>query len=357
MAVKIKDVARAADVSIATVSYVLNNSAPVSDQTRERVLEAIRILGYRPNSTARNLKASETRMIGYAWHDVDRGQMNAVLDRFLYQMARVAEAHGFHVLTFVQEPIDPVRSYENLIRTSRVDGFVLAGTDYNDPRISRLMALDFPFVAFGRANAEWNFPYVDVDVQAGIRLAVEHLLALGHRRIACLGWPQGSHNGEERAKGYMHALHEAGISPPPEWLMRTHNVIGDAYQATHTLLTQPGSERPTAIVALSDVLAIGAMSCIEALGLRIGVDIAVTGFDDDPMSAFLRPPLTSVHQPIDEIAEQVIDMLIARIAGQRDGEPSLLFQPQLSVRASSDPRARIVLPPLVATEMTKAGEV
>src|SRR5260370_39492633 len=107
MAVKIKDVARAADVSIATVSYVLNNSAPGSDDTRQRVLDAIRRLGYRPNSTARNLKASETRLIGYAWHNVQQGQMKPILDRFIYQMARAAESHGYHVLTFTLSPTDP----------------------------------------------------------------------------------------------------------------------------------------------------------------------------------------------------------------------------------------------------------
>jgi DNA-binding LacI/PurR family transcriptional regulator len=349
MAVKIKDVARAADVSIATVSYVINNSASVSDETRQRVLEAIRILGYRPNSTARNLKASETRLIGYAWHDVKRGQMNAVLDRFLYQMARVAEAQGYHVLTFVQEAADPVRSYENLIHTSRVDGFVLAGTDSNDVRIQRLMAMGFPFVAFGRANDDWDFPCVDVDVQAGIVAVVEHLLALGHRRIACLGWPEGSHNGDERVGGYRRALHNAGITPPAHWIARTLNVINDAAEAAYGLLTLPLDERPTAIVALSDVLAIGAMNCVESLGLRVGEDIAVTGFDDDPMSAFLRPPLTSMHQPIDEVAEQVVTMLMTIISGQPLIDRRVLFEPQLLIRRSSDPYRRSVTLPLVTS--------
>ena len=341
MAVKIKDVARAADVSIATVSYVINNSAPVSEQTRQRVLEAIRRLDYHPNSTARNLKASETRLIGYAWHNVARGQMNAILDRFLYQMARAAEARGYHVLTFVQEAADPLRSYETLINTSRVDAFVLAGTDSNDARIQRLMALGFPFVAFGRANDGWDFPCVDVDVQAGVRLAVDHLWQLGHRRMACLAWPEGSKNGDERVTGYRHALEQADIAPPDPhgpFIPRSLNTVSDAFAATETLLALPPAERPTAIVALSDVLAIGAMSCIEAHGLRVGVDVAVTGFDDDPMAAFLRPPLTSLHQPIDAIAEAVILMLLKVVAGQPIPERRVLFAPELLIRASSDPQ-------------------
>ncbi len=111
--VRIKDVAQAASVSIATVSYVLNNSAPVSDETRQRVMEAVNRLGYRPNITARNLKANETRMIGYAWHNVEQDQMNAVLERFIYRMALAAEANGYHVLTFTQSLDNPAQTYKD----------------------------------------------------------------------------------------------------------------------------------------------------------------------------------------------------------------------------------------------------
>ncbi len=336
MAVKIKDVAHAADVSIATVSYVINNSAPVSDETRARVLDAIRRLGYRPNSTARNLKASETRMIGYAWHDVEQGQMKAVLDRFVYLMARAAESHGYHVLTFTLSPTDPVAAYDELIRTSRVDGFVVAETDRHDP-IRRLMSLGFPFVAFGRMTPESDFLYVDVDVHAGIRMAVEHLLARGHRRIGCIGWAKGSHNGDTRMAGYVQTLRLAGIEPRSEWVVRVPNVIGEGFAGAKALLSLPTPDCPTAIVALSDLMATGAMHYIESIGLHVGTDVAVTGFDDDPMSAFLRPPLTTLHQPIDEIATRVVEMLVANISGQPIADRHILFQPTLMIRPSTDP--------------------
>ncbi len=342
MTVKIKDVAKAANVSIATVSYVLNDSAPVSEETRARVLEAIKQLGYRPNSTARNLKANETRLIGYAWHNVEQGQMNAILDRFIYQMARAVEAHGYHLLTFAPAAYDPTATYDELIRTSRVDGFIVAETDNNDPRLRRLMALDFPFVAFGRANPDWDFPYVDVDGRIGIRCVTEHLLALGHRRIGCIAWPDGSYNGDARLSGYVEALHTANIEFPPAWIARTRNTIDDGTAAALTLLSLPEADRPTAIVALSDVMAIGTISCIEALGLQVGVDVAVTGFDDDPMSAFLRPALTSLHQPIDAVAERTIEMLVTIIAGKPVEDRHVLLQPELLIRQSSDPSAPVL---------------
>jgi|SRR5579859_431977 len=336
MTVKIKDVAKAANVSIATVSYVLNDSAPVSDETRARVLEAIRKLNYRPNSTARNLKANETRLMGYAWHTTEPGQMNAILDRFVYQTARSAEAHGYHILTFATAPHDPSQAFDELVRTSRVDGFILAETD--NPRLLRhLLALNFPFVAFGRADSEWDFLYVDVDVHAGIRMAVQHLLTLGHQRIGCIAWPSTSHNGEIRLAGYMDTMRAAGIEPCAEWVVRVRNTIDDGFRATNRLLHMPEANRPTALVSLSDVMALGAMSCIEALGLRIGSDVAVTGFDDDPMSAYLHPALTTLHQPIDLIANRVIEMLVAAIAGQPIAERHVLVEPELMVRTSSDP--------------------
>src|SRR5437016_3443801 len=171
--ITIRDVADQAEVSIATVSYVLNNSAPVSAVTRQRVLDAVQALGYRPNRTARNLKANETRMIGYAWHDVPSGQMNAVLDRFIYCMALAAESYGYHVLTFALPAEDAVKTYEDLIHTSRVDGFIVSDTNRDDPRIHRLIEMNVPFAAFGRANEDWDFAYVDVDGRKGIEMAVK----------------------------------------------------------------------------------------------------------------------------------------------------------------------------------------
>ncbi len=346
MAVKIKDVAQAADVSIATVSYVLNNSAPVSEETRRRVMDAANRLGYRPNSTARNLKASETRIIGYAWHNVEQNQMNAVLDRFIYRMAQAAELRGYHVMTFTLPTVqggagDRAHVYEELIRTSRVDGFIVAETDRNDDRIEHLLKLKFPFVAFGRANPAWDFPFVDVDVKAGVRLAVEHLLALGHRRIACLAWQHGLHNGDERLAGYLETLQAAGIVPCSEWIARLQNVIEDGYAATQTLMALPADIRPTAIVSLSDVMAIGAMRYLESADIRIGYEVALTGFDDDPISAFINPPLTTLHQPIDAIGDKVIEMLIGVITNQPLAEKAVLIEPALIVRGSSDPSATL----------------
>ncbi|MBX3086348.1 MAG: LacI family DNA-binding transcriptional regulator [Anaerolineae bacterium] len=335
--VTLRDVAALANVSVATVSYVLNNSAPVSQQTSRRVMDAVTVLGYRPNVTAKNLKTSKTRMIGYAWHPAyPEGYFNALLNHFIYAVTMSAEACGYRILTFVEATDNRSAAYEELIYTNHVDGFILSNTNSDDARIRRLMEMRFPFAAFGRANDSWSFPYVDVDGRAGIRLATEHLLSQGHERIAILGWPEGSLTGDERLHGYIDAMTAAHINLRSAWIVRTLNSVRLAYQETEKLIKQSEDERPTAIVALTDLMAIGVMRAIEDAGLRIGHDIAVTGFDDDPMATFIRPSLTTLRQPIDALAGQMIDMLMTWI--NEETQPSdrhFMFIPELIVRESS----------------------
>ena len=332
----IKDVAKAAGVSTATVSYVLNNTFPVSESTRQKVLEAVKRLGYRPNITARNLRANESRMIGYAWHAViSPGEINPILDRFVHRLAAAAESHGYHILAFTHDDNNVIDVYSDLIETGRVDAFVISETNADDARIRFLLDAGFPFVAFGRANPEWDFPYVDVDGRAGMRAATEHLLALGHRKIAFIGWPEGSMAGDSRFAGYCDALRDAGIEPDARLIIRGDHSAATGKRAAETLMKLPQNERPTAIIAVSDLIAIGAMSAIERAGLRVGQDVAVVGFDNLPLSEYLHPPLTSVHQPMGRVAQTMVDMLVAILNGEQLDERHVLICPELVIRASS----------------------
>ncbi len=335
-AVTIRDVARRAGVSIATVSYVLNESGPVSEATRQRVLEVAAELGYRPSVIAQGLRAQESRNIGYSCHDVLPELWHPILDRFLHSMTVAAETYGYHILMFTSRRDDkPWLAYEELILTGRVDGFILSGTNLNDGRIRYLLDKGFPFVAFGRANEEWDFPYVDVDGEIGGRQVVEHLLSLGHRRIGLIAWPETSLTGHYRYLGYIAALREAGVSPDPAWIVRVEHAEASGARAMRTLLSLPYDCRPTAVLALSDLMAIGAMQAIYEAGLQPGKDIAIVGFDDMPTVRYLHPPLTSVHQFIEEVGERVIDMLVRLIRGEELEEQKVLLPPKLVVRASS----------------------
>lgn len=332
----IKDVAREAGVSIATVSYVLNDSGSVSEATRQRVLQAVQKLGYRPSVIARGLQARQSRMIGYSWQPLPPNQFNPILEKFIHSMAEAAERHDYHVLTFPSPTVsEEVAAYEEMIETGRVDGFILSNTNLHDPRIRHLLDVGFPFVAFGRANPDWDFAWVDVDGTDGVRQAVNHLLELGHRRIACLAWPEASLTGQYRLQGYHSAMAEAGLTVDPAWVIRIENDYYQAYQATQTWLGLPADRRPTAVVAISDLMAMGAMNAIADAGLQVGPDLAVVGFDDAPITGYLRPPLTSLRQPIAEVGELTVTMLIDLVRGEKPDPAQVLLKPRLIVRDST----------------------
>jgi len=335
-AVTIKDVARHAGVSIATVSYVFNESAPISEATSARVLAAAKELDYRPSVIARSLRTQESRFIGYSWHRLLPNRWNPIMERFLYNMAEAAEAQGYHILMFTSPPdSEPWLFYEELMLTGQVDGFIVSDTNRDDKRIRYLLDSGFPFVDFGRADEEWDFPYVDVDGAAGTRQAVEHLLALGHRRIGLIAWPEVSLPGCYRYQGYVASLQAAGIPLDPAWVIRAEYAEASGRQAAHALLNLPPDRRPTAVVALSDLMAIGAMNGIYEMGLQPGRDVAVIGFDDIPTAQYLRPPLTTLSQPIAEVGERVINMLLQVLRGEELEEREVLLSPTLIVRESS----------------------
>lgn len=338
----IRDVAREAGVSIATVSYVLNDRGAVSVETRKRVLDAVTRLRYHPSIIARNLRARESRIVGYSWRPVPPDQFNPVLEKFIHAIAEAAARHAYHVLAFAAtEGSDEVTPYREMVDSLRVDGFVLSNTNRNDPRVRYLMDSSFPFVAFGRSNPEWEYAWVDVDGADGTNQAATHLLELGHRRVACLAWPEDSLSGEDRLSGYRRAMERAGLPVEESWIVRSENSYLHAYRATQTWLGMPPEERPTAVVAVSDLLAIGVMNAAADAGLKVGPDLAVTGFDDAPITGYLQPGLTSVRQPIAEIGERLVTMLIDVVHGEMLTPMQILLKPRLIARNSTMLSARV----------------
>lgn len=330
--ITIRDVAAYAGVSVTTVSYVINNNSLIKPATRQRVRDAIRDLDYHPNTTARNLKANETRMIGYAWHVAeDPIRRNPLLDLFLFELAQCAEAHGYHILTFTQSTHGGIKPYEMLINTNRVDGFVLSDVGYDDPRIEYLTERKVPFATYGKANGKWDFPYVDVDGKRGSQLAVEHLITRGHERIGLISWPPGFRIGDIRTKGYREAMQQAGLPVDENWIGYSANTMDHAADVTQKILAS--KPRPTAIVCANDIMAFGAKRYIDSIGLEIGIDVALTGYDDTPVAEMIG--LTSIRQPIAAITNIVIDLLMAEINHLRPAEHNIMLDPSLIIRESS----------------------
>ncbi len=336
--VTLKEVASFAGVSYQTVSKVINHKVQVSSATEERIWQSVRDLGYVPNYTARSLRSRLSFTLGYSWPPTPPGSANTILDEFLQSMFAAAEARGYYLLCFPYhaDPAQLLSTYSELINTGRVDGFILSSVEYNDPQVAFLLEKKFPFVAFGRSNPELAFPWIDVDGGLGIQQVVEHLLVLGHTRIAALAWPEDSRVGNERMEGYFNALHNAGIAPHPEWIQRGQGNFAFGHQATRQVLSLPEGVRPTALITMNDPMAVGALQAAKQCGLQIGSEFAIAGFDDSPMVQYLDPPLTSVSQPIWEVGERIIPMLIEYINTGAPPEPlSVLVSPRLVVRGST----------------------
>ena len=330
--ITIRDVAAYAGVSVSTVSYVINNNPLIKPATRQRVRNAIRDLGYHPNTTARNLKANETRMIGYAWHVAeDPMHRHPLLDLFLYELAQHGEANGYHILTFTQATQHGIKSYESLINSNRVDGFVLSDVAYDDLRVRKLLEMKVPFAAYGKSNDNLDFPFVEVDGNHGIQLAVDHLVAKGHERIALISYVSGSRFGDQRTEGFFEAMQRANLPIVSDWVLHSPNTLDHAFEATRQILS--GKPRPTAIVCANDFMAFGAKRCIESFNLEVGTDIALTGYDDTTVAELIG--LTSIRQPIALVAQKVIELLVAEINHQRPADHSILLEPGLVVRESS----------------------
>lgn len=334
--ITLKDVARHAKVSYQTVSKVIRGQKQVTPEVRARIYAAINELGYRPNIAARSLRLQASQLIGYSWQQDRHNQLSTVLQEFQHSMVECAEELGYHILLFPQrENKDLYATYAELVDSGRVDGFILSSVEYEDPRIPIIYKLSVPAVCFGRSGESMSLPYVDVDGRAGVADAVRHLISEGHHRIAIVAWPESSRVGTERLSGYRDAMEEADLHIDPAWVIRGAGETSYGYSAALQLLDLPERKRPTAIVTLRDSIAVGVMNAISERGLRVGRDIAVTGFDDMPAIHYIRPGVTTLRQPVWEVGQKVIDMLVALLKGEPLAQQRVLLRPELIVRESS----------------------
>ncbi len=334
--VTLKDVASQAGVSYQTVSKVLNHKVKASKETEQRILRAVDELGYRPNQIARNMRAQRSFMIGYSWERTSPDQVNHISDQFLTSMMDSAQGYGYHLLPFpYRHGEEHIQDYRELIDTGWVDGFILSNIIYNDPRVLFLNARRFPFVAFGKSNPDLEFCYVDVDGASGVRQAVQYLVSRGHKRIAAIAWPEDSRIGNERECGYLDAMDAANLHIHPQWVQRGEGVYDFGRRACLCLLNMPREHRPTAMIALSDTMAIGAMHALQERNLQAGRDVAVIGFDDAPMSQYLQPALTTIRQPIHLAGRKCIEMLVDLMNERFPKDRHILLKPKLILRDSA----------------------
>jgi DNA-binding LacI/PurR family transcriptional regulator len=330
----IADVARAAGVSKGAVSFALNDRPGVAEATRARILAAADELGWTPSHRARALSSSRAMTVGLV---VARQPETLSADPFFPAFIAGIEStladHGQALLLqVVGDQESERRSYEALAASGRVDGVFLTDLRVDDPRPALLKTLGLPTILIAPCPTAGPWPVVAVDDRPGIAAAVEHLVALGHRRIAHVAGPADLVHTRSRREAWAGALVAAGLGEAP-CLHSDFSPAGGA-QATHQLLD--AGEPPTAIVYANDLMAIAGMSAAQTRGLTVPDDLSVTGFDDTPIAGHLRPPLTSVRTDVVGWGRAAAGCLLRLVDGELCPDVSLP-SPELILRDSTAP--------------------
>ncbi len=326
------DVAERAGVSRQTVSNAVNNPDLLRADTLLRVQQAIADLGYLPNRAARNLRTRASHLIGLRIQAAQEGTANATMDRFVHSLVETSREAGYHVLLFTGDPTDPLSGYEDLLRSTAVDAFVVTDTYLGNPQAEWLDGRRAPFVAFGRPweNPGATHAWVDVDGAAGCESATRHLLAKGHEKIAWIGWRKDSRIGEDRRAGWHRAMKEAGLLTSG-LASRVEDTVASGREASEVLLDEAA---PTAFVCASDTLAMGVLHTLGLRGSRVGDDVAVVGFDDSQVAQVVRPGLSSVRQPLEDVAIEVVTALEGLLGRPRVAQQGVLLTPSLRSEAA-----------------------
>ncbi len=326
--VTIADVAQTAGVSMMTVSRVVNDSGPVSEATRQRVLVAIDDMGYRPSGLARSLATKRTGTIGLVVPDI----ANPFFAGVAKGVEQVAYAERYNVfLGNTSEDWDREMAILQSLEEKRVDGLILCSSRLQDERLQEALRWHPITVLVNRQFQ--GYGSVLMDDQAGARMLVVHLLMRGCQRIGVLAGPLRSTSGQKRLHGYRLAMQNAGRPWRDGWIKYcAPSVEGGLDAATTVLTSHPELD---ALLCYNDLVAVGALQAAANLGRRVPDDLAITGFDDIPLSALVTPSLTTCRVPVQDIGSHAMHLLLDHVAGCANGCEEIVLQPELVIRSST----------------------
>ncbi|GAA1891348.1 LacI family DNA-binding transcriptional regulator [Actinomadura bangladeshensis] len=327
----LEEVAARAGVGRGTVSRVVNGSPRVSPQAREAVLRAIEELGYVPNRAARTLVTRRTDTVALVVAESDQRLFGEpYFAGIIRGISNGLGDTGLQLLLALARSPDEYGRLEEYLTTQHVDGVLLTSLHAEDPLPAKLEANGVPTVLGGCPPGLTPVSYVDVDNRSGAREAVCHLISGGRRHIAAIAGPQDMGVGIDRLAGYREALADAGL---PEYV--EYGDFGEASgiaAAEKLLAAQP---RLDAVFAASDPMAFGALRILHRRGRRIPDDVAVIGFDDSSAAPLADPPLSTVHQSLEEMGVEMARLLVSRIRGETVADPVIILQPHLVLRESA----------------------
>lgn len=335
MNITIRDVARRLNLSITTVSRALDGYADVAEETRQLIVKTAQEMGYVPNQAARQLRRRRSDTLGYILPADKPRFFDPFFAEFTAGLGDEAALHSFDLLVSTAPPGTAMeqRAYERWVHGRKVDGMVLNRLHNHDWRVQYLSEANFPFVTLERSLDPYEYPSVEVNGRHWYPILIEHLVSLGHRRIAYIGGPTELKIQADRLEGYRDGLASHNLGLDKALVMEGDLTSEGGYQAARRLFDLPNP--PTAIACVDDMTAIGVLHAARERGLTVGQDLAVAGFDGIEGFEHTQPPLTTINQPVYQIARRLVQMLVSHIKGTALEELHVQIEPALEIRQST----------------------
>lgn len=335
MVTTIRDVARRLNLSITQVSRALDGYDDVAEETRRLVINTAHEMGYVPNQAARQLRRRRSDTIGYILPADAPRFSDPFFAEFIAGLGDEAVDHGYDLLVSTAPPGSPTerQAYERWTHGRKVDGLILNRMHLQDWRVQYLAQVQFPFVTLERSLDSYDYPSVEVNGRLWFRVLIDHLASLGHRRIAYIGASPDLKIQADRFSGYQDGLQAHGLALDATLVRHGDLTAEGGYLAGQVLLNLP--EPPSAIACVDDTTAIGVLHAASERGWVVGQNLAVAGFDGIEGFEHTQPPLTTINQPVYQIARRLVQMLAAQITGEPLADKNVMIEPVLEIRPST----------------------
>ncbi|MDO9546105.1 MAG: LacI family DNA-binding transcriptional regulator [Pelolinea sp.] len=328
--VTIKEVAQQAGVSISTVSHVVNGTRFVSDDLKARVLSSMKDLDYQPNRIARSLRRKQTNSLGLIISDIT----NPFFAEIAWSIENISFLEKYSLfLCNTNSKYEKEVFYINQLSEWQVDGIILISPKIDTSYLKILEERNIPVVLVDNESPEGNYDVVKIDNYLGGKMAADHLIALGHKRIACISGPFMHNITYERVEGYKDSLREHGLIVDEKMILTGNFDVASGLQCANNFFEM--DERPTAIFACNDQMAVGVIQSAAAHNLKVPDDISLVGFDDINLSRYTVPPLTTISQPLHEIGEQALNCMIEKIKDPNKSPKTITLNLRLAERQST----------------------
>ncbi|MEM7471734.1 MAG: substrate-binding domain-containing protein [Pseudomonadota bacterium] len=334
--VSLKAIAAHLGLTVGTVSRAMNGYPDIAKSTRDRVMEAARELGYRPNNAARSLSTGVTEVVAYIMPEQTSSLSEPFIAELLKGLGETLRKRGWDLMvTHTTSVQDELEQIDRLWNTGVVGAIVISRPLKKDPRIPLMQKLGCPFVVHGRSEADAPFAWYDVDGYEAFMAAVGHLTGLGHRHIAFVGSPLQYEFAQSRLDGYLQGLKVNGLTHDPDLIQIADISDAGGERATRQLLDLP--KPPTAILAVTDTVALGVLAAIRTAGLTPGPDISVIGYDGLHFGVHTNPPLTSMEQPRAHAGRRIAEMIFNLLDGADPKDVQELQRAHLVSRSTDAP--------------------